>query len=551
MKKLLFVAFVGALSASASLSAAVTIAANGVKNSASYANPAFPNGSIAQGSLFVVFGSGMGPAQIQYASSFPLPVNLLGTSVSVTVNGTTVQCPMIYTLDGQIAAILPSNTPVGSGTMVVSYNGTNSSTAPIKVGANSPGLFAVNQQGSGSLVVQDASGKPNSLTFAFAPGQTVVLWGTGLGPISGSDASQPAQTNLPGGIKVAVNIGGQNAQVVYAGRSQDAGVDQINVVIPSGVTGCYVPVYLTVTGANGVSTTSNFGTMSIAAGGTACVDPGFPQSTTGGNYKIGSVGLSRSSIQLPILGQTYTSLTDGGSGVFLAFDPTYLAYAAGNYYDYVNGSCFVFMYNSVGSVPNTPQPRYLNAGSILNVTGPNGTKQLTMQPSLPGIYSATLGLMSTLPGSKNSPLYLDPGSYTVDNGTGGADVGPFKLSINVPPAFIWTNQSSITSIDRTQPLRITWSGGDPNAQVLVTGGSYAVASAYVSFICSAKDSDGGLTVPPAILSLLPPSATLAAGAIGGSLVISTSTSVTGSAPGLDLLGLSDSFSIVASGIPYK
>src|SRR5215469_11466498 len=91
------------------LPAAPTVAANGIKNSASYAHPAFPNGSIAQGSLFVVFGAAMGPDPIQYASSFPLPSNLMGTSVNVTVNGTTLPCPMIYTSSGQIAAILPSN----------------------------------------------------------------------------------------------------------------------------------------------------------------------------------------------------------------------------------------------------------------------------------------------------------------------------------------------------------------------------------------------------------------------------------------------------------
>ena len=126
------VALAACCGALTSLSAAPTIAALGVKNSASYANPAFQNGAIAQGSLFVVFGSGLGPAQIQYASSFPLPATLAGTSANVTVNGTTLPCVMIYTQDGQIAAILPSNTPVGTGTIRVTYNGAASPTAPIQ-----------------------------------------------------------------------------------------------------------------------------------------------------------------------------------------------------------------------------------------------------------------------------------------------------------------------------------------------------------------------------------------------------------------------------------
>src|SRR5579871_5785969 len=75
-----------------------TISANGVVNSASYARPGFPNYGIAQGSLFIIFGQGLGPAKIVQVSSFPLPTSggLSGTSVQVTVNGTTVAAIMLY-----------------------------------------------------------------------------------------------------------------------------------------------------------------------------------------------------------------------------------------------------------------------------------------------------------------------------------------------------------------------------------------------------------------------------------------------------------------------
>ena len=165
------------------------IAANGVKNAASYANPALPNGAIAQGSILNVFGSNMGPASLAYASTLPLPTTLSGTQVSVTVTGSTVQCFMIYTSAGQVAAILPSTTPVGTGTITVSYNAAESATAPIRVAASSFGIFTINQQGGGQAVVQDGNYKFNSATFAFQPRETVVLWGTGLGPISGNDAN--------------------------------------------------------------------------------------------------------------------------------------------------------------------------------------------------------------------------------------------------------------------------------------------------------------------------------------------------------------------------
>src|ERR1019366_9478285 len=228
MSKLLLLTLATSWSAITTLPAAPSIAALGVKNSASYANPGFQNGAIAQGSLFVVFGSGMGPAQIQNATSFPLPTTLAGTSASVTVNGTTVSCIMIYTQNGQIAAILPSSTPIGTGTIRLTYNGAGSPTAPIQVAAVSPGLFTRSQQGSGPGVIQDANGAYNGFTNAFKPGQTVTFWGTGFGPISGSDAGVPPSGNLPG-TNVTALIGGQTATVTYAGRSSHAGVYQINI----------------------------------------------------------------------------------------------------------------------------------------------------------------------------------------------------------------------------------------------------------------------------------------------------------------------------------
>ena len=546
MKNIILVGLAISLSMTATLSATPTVAALGTKNAASYSNPGFPNGSIAQGSIFVVFGSAMGPDPIQKVAQFPLPTTLAGTSINVTVAGTTVACPMLYSFAGQLAAILPSNTPLGTGTLVVSYNG-NSNPAPIKVVTSSPGLFTVNQQGSGVAVMTDNNGAQNALNFAFNPGQTVVLWATGLGPITGGDAGLPPTGNIPN-VTVTANIGGKNATVVYAGRSQSAGQDQINVTLPDGVTGCYVPVYVVAAPAGGPAVTSNFGTVSIAASGKTCTDPNFPNISSGNGYKFGSVALSRSATTLSLAGQTLSTTSDVGSGVFYAYDPNYLASAASSstLIDVTNGACTVIQVNGSGG-GNVQLPKALDAGPVLNVTGPNGAKTMTKNQ---GTYSANFGMTTSFPGAPSSPLYLDPGNYTVDNGTGGADVGPFKLNLVVPPTFTWTNQNAITSIDRTQPLQITWTGGDPNAQVLVFGSSSIDSSSTVSFFCYAKDSDLQLTVPPAILSLLPVSA-VTAGTPSGGLFVTTNNTVTGTASGLDILTGTVGFSIPKIGIAYK
>ena len=110
---ILFLFLAACLTAIPAFSAAPAIATNGVKNVASYADPQLPNGAIAEGSIFTIFGSNMGPAVLAYASGLPLPTTLSGTSVSVTVTGSTVACFLFYTSAGQVAAILPSTTPVG------------------------------------------------------------------------------------------------------------------------------------------------------------------------------------------------------------------------------------------------------------------------------------------------------------------------------------------------------------------------------------------------------------------------------------------------------
>src|SRR5260370_17659649 len=104
----------------------------GIVNAGSYAtapldansNPIGSN-NIAQGSYFVIFGSGMGPASIVVAPSLPLQTSLPdanGTSITISSGGQTVSAYLYYTSAGQVSGILPSNPPVGPPTVPVTYN---------------------------------------------------------------------------------------------------------------------------------------------------------------------------------------------------------------------------------------------------------------------------------------------------------------------------------------------------------------------------------------------------------------------------------------------
>ena len=96
-------------------------AISGIYNAGSYAPPFLTNSGVAQGSIFVVFGTGLGPGTPQLAQSYPLPTTagLAGTTAQVRVNGVTETCIIFYTSDNQVNGIIPSATPTGSGTLSI------------------------------------------------------------------------------------------------------------------------------------------------------------------------------------------------------------------------------------------------------------------------------------------------------------------------------------------------------------------------------------------------------------------------------------------------
>src|SRR6185436_5375278 len=108
--------------------------------------------------------------------------------------------------------------------------------------------------------------------------------------------------------------------------------------------------------------------------------------------------------------------------------------------------------------------------------------------------------------SPDGPV-IAPGDYTVDNGTGSPAVGPFKAALTLPPMLLWTNKGSVASLDRTQDLTVTWSGGIPDKEFAVIVGIASSNQVTAGFLCAEKVSAGKFTVPAWVLSSLPASAT--------------------------------------------
>ncbi|MCC6538824.1 MAG: hypothetical protein IT162_14815, partial [Bryobacterales bacterium] len=149
--------------------------------------------------------------------------------------------------------------------------------------------------------------------------------------------------------------------------------------------------------------------------------------------------------------------------------------------------------------------------------------------------------------------YLDAGRYTV-SGPGGPDVGAFTGSLQIAPDLEWTNRASLTSVDRTQPLTITWSGGEPSTLVSIQGTSIVTSGTTVNtvtFQCQARNTDRTFTVPVSVLSQLPASARITAGTVtllqrGTLAVASVGKGVRLRATGIDYLTAGNQWGIAQS-----
>jgi hypothetical protein len=127
------------------------------------------------------------------------------------------------------------------------------------------------------------------------PGEALILWGTGLGAVTGDETEPPPEVDLGTGVQVFVE--NQPATVLYGGRSSSPGLDQINFVVPAGISGgCKTSIAVLVKGVTG-----NVTTTSIApAGQTTCSDTSglltaanLQKAITNGSLNMAGVEISR------------------------------------------------------------------------------------------------------------------------------------------------------------------------------------------------------------------------------------------------------------------
>lgn len=485
----------------------------GARNAASYMPPSLAAGAIAQGSLFSLFGSALGPATGVSVSAFPIQPSFNGVSVAVTQGSTTVAALPVYVSAAQLNLIMPSKAPLGRVIIQVTYNGQTSNLAPATVVGSSFGIFSV-AGGVGPGIFTDylSASVPqviNSLTQTAAPNQTVTIWGTGLGAVPADDVA-PTAGNLS--AETEVFVGGVAASIQYHGRSPCcSGVDQVVFTVPaSAPLGCYVPVAVRTAG----TTVSNVATMAIAAktGGPCSDNFNALEKPILAGQSTGVVSLDRVATTVDVI------LLDGGSETTTdyasaaMFKPT-----PGQFFFHPlislppQGTCTAFtadydLLNTLYFPAEVADGQLLDAGSPLTLSGGGSAASSVSAPIL---YNQLLGGTSTATNvSFSSPLFFNPPAAVTVSAPGGADVQKFSVSVPTSGTLRWSNQDSLETVTRSQPLTVSWTAsGVTNATVLIAGDNFDTPNTASSmFLCAADASAGTFTVPAWAMSNVPATA---------------------------------------------
>ena len=209
------------------------------------------NQPISVGAYAALFGSQLAGA-LAVADRLPLADTLDQTSVFIS--GSTM--PLLFASSGQVNGIIPFDVTSGRRhTLLVQRGVTLSAPLQVLIVGAQPALFSKNSSGGGQALIERVS-PDGSRSLAepgtpARPGDVLVIYASGLGPVSGdvsvadaSPVSPLAQTVNP----VTISVGEVQAAVSFAGLTPGfAGLYQVNAALPVGApVGNAVPVVASV-----------------------------------------------------------------------------------------------------------------------------------------------------------------------------------------------------------------------------------------------------------------------------------------------------------------
>ncbi len=214
----------------------------GTVNIGSYLAP------VAAGSIAAVFGTNLSIGQASSIVPTPLPMTLAQSVFSIGGH----VAPLFFAMPSQVNLQIPWEVAGQTQTTIsATVNGVASNTQIVPLAAFAPGIFSLNQSGTGQGAIMIA---PTAQLAA--PGSPVLrgayisIFCTGLGPVTNQPATGSAGLASPLSITPTtpvVTVGGVASVVSYSGLAPSlVGVYQVNVLVPLGVSpGNAVPVVVT------------------------------------------------------------------------------------------------------------------------------------------------------------------------------------------------------------------------------------------------------------------------------------------------------------------
>ncbi|MBI4465598.1 MAG: matrixin family metalloprotease [Acidobacteria bacterium] len=220
--------------------------------------------TLTPGEIIVISGTdlafGRGTDGTEWALARPLPTSLGGVSVKIGSRF----APLFFVSPGQIKAMIPFETTSSAADItVLTGPGASGNTVTVNLSPTAPGIFSINQAGTGQgavlignedIVAAPAGSVPGRVCRPANRGERILIFATGLGPVKTAFPSglAPAIGSEPLWMinKPQVRIGGlliPAENVEYAGLAPlYAGLYQVNVLLPDNVpTGNTVSLQLT------------------------------------------------------------------------------------------------------------------------------------------------------------------------------------------------------------------------------------------------------------------------------------------------------------------
>ena len=206
-------------------------------SAASITNGASFVAGVTSGGIVTIFGTGLTTdvTGIVLAEQLPLPTQLRGTSV--TLSGIAAPLFAIANVDGQeqINLQVPYElTGQATATVVVDNNGMSSDPVEVNILPAQPGVFTVD--GSTGAILHASDFRLVSPADPAAPGEAVLIYATGLGPVSPAPPTGAPASASPlslTSITPVVTVGGMVADVLFSGLAPGfVGLYQVNIAVP-------------------------------------------------------------------------------------------------------------------------------------------------------------------------------------------------------------------------------------------------------------------------------------------------------------------------------